>query len=49
MDFTGKAQANGIPNTASIFFQTERTVSHSTAVRWVAENILGHKLLGYKG
>ena len=32
-----------------ILFQTGRTVSHSTAVRWVAENNLGYKLPAVKG
>ncbi len=32
-----------------ILLQTGRTVSHSTAARWVAQNNLGHKLSGRKG
>ena len=32
-----------------ILLQTGRTVSHSTAARWIAQNNLGYKLLGFKG
>jgi len=32
-----------------ILLQTGRTVSHSTAARWVAQNNLGYKLPGHKG
>ncbi len=32
-----------------ILLQTGRTVSHSTAARWVGQNNLGHKLPGTKG
>lgn len=31
-----------------ILLQTGRTVSHSTAARWIAENNLGHKFPGYR-
>lgn len=32
-----------------ILLQTGRTVSHSTAARWIAQNNLEYKLPGYKG
>ena len=43
-DFISVAQAQ-----EQILLQTGRTVSHSTAARWIGQNHLGHKLQGRKG
>lgn len=43
-DFISVAKAR-----QKILLQTGRTVSYSTAVKWVAQNNLGHKLPGERG